>query len=69
MTPLTLLVCPSNVRQGLIDRVSCVTAAGKDIVFPGIATTTTHSQLSSAIIYAITHQETRSLGSDVGDTL
>jgi hypothetical protein len=69
MTPLTLSVCPSNLRQGVIVPVSCVTAAGKVIVFPGIATTTTFFQLSSAAIYAITHQEMCLLGSDVGDTL
>jgi hypothetical protein len=69
MMPLTPLVCPLNLRQGLISRVFCVTAAGKDIVFLGIATTTTLSQLSSATDYAITHQEPCLLGSDIGDTL
>jgi len=69
MTPTTNLVCPSNLWQGLIARVSSGAAAGKDIVFPGIATTTTPSQLSSDTIYAITHQEIRLPGSEVGDAL
>jgi hypothetical protein len=66
---MTQLACPSNLRQGRIARVSCAAAAGTDIVFPGIATTTTLSQLSSATIYAIAHQEMCLLWSDVGDTL
>jgi hypothetical protein len=57
MTPATTLVCPSNLWQGFIARFSSVTAAGKDIAFLGIATTTTPFQLWSATIYAITHQE------------
>src|ERR1700709_1338199 len=65
MASRTSWVCPSNFPQGLITRVTCVTPAGKDIVLR----LSQHCQLSSATIYAITHQERRLLGSDVRNTL
>src|ERR1700710_2290172 len=65
MAQQTRSVCPSNLPQGLITRVTCATAAGKDIVLQ----LPQHCQLSSATIYAITHQEMPLLGSNVRDTL
>jgi hypothetical protein len=63
----TSAMCPSYLQQGFIARISCVTAVGRDIVSPGIATTTTLSQLPPATIYAITHPEMCLLGFDVCD--
>jgi hypothetical protein len=58
MTSVTAPVCPSNLWQGLIARVSSVTAAGKDIAFPGIATINT---FLAVVCYYLCHHSPRNL--------
>jgi hypothetical protein len=53
--PETALVCPSNVRYGLIASISSVTAAGKEIIFGDCCNTT----FSAVVCYYPCHHSPR----------